>query len=133
MNSRLIKQFEYENDSWMRSLEYMQMENVHLKNRLGQILKADIQNELLDLMEFYQNFFIREDEVIAMLRHDILLHDQRLKQFESEINTNIFKIIKIQKKLRQDIEMEEIKFNKLKLEFNNHFTEKLAGDSIKNI
>jgi hypothetical protein len=125
MNNKLIKQFEQENDSWMRSLEYMQMENVHLKNRLGQVIKSDTHNELLDLMEFYQNFFIHEDETIAMLRYDILMHDQRLKKFDSEVSTNIFKIIKIQKKLRQDIELEEKKFNQLKLEFNSHFTEHL--------
>jgi hypothetical protein len=129
MNNKLINQFEHENDSWMRSLEYMQMENVHLKNRLGQVIKLDDLNELLDQMEFYQNFFIHEDETIAMLRHDILMHNQRLKKFESEVCTNIFKIIKIQKKLRQDVELEEKKFNQLKLEFNNHFTKNLKSIS----
>jgi hypothetical protein len=126
MSIGLIKQFDHENDSWRRSLAYMQMENVHLKNRLGQIIKSDEHNELLDLMEFYQNFFIHEDEVITILRHDISLHDLRLKQMSNDLNLCLGKIITIQKQLRHDIELEEKKFNQLKLEFNNHFTEKLV-------
>lgn len=121
MDMNMIRQFEYENDSWKRSLEFMQMENVHLKMRLAQIIKSDLDNNLLDLFEFFQNYFIQEDQVIAILRNDVLKHDLQIKQAVYDWPASILKVINTQKRLRQDLELEEKKFNQLKMEFNSYF------------
>jgi len=72
---RLLRQ---ESDTWKRILEFMTEENIHLKNRLSEILKGDLEHDLLMTAEIFQNSFVREDELIRLLRKDVFAFDQLL-------------------------------------------------------
>ncbi|MEJ0105930.1 MAG: hypothetical protein WDO19_26745 [Bacteroidota bacterium] len=46
-----LKQLQSERDTWRRLLVFMKDENVHLKNRLAEVLKNSIENNLLEDIE----------------------------------------------------------------------------------
>ncbi len=120
-----IQQFDYEIESWKRSLEFMKLENVFLKTRLAHITSDDSSKDLLELTEFFHLLFVNEDETIAMLRNDVMKLSEKLKKdFLEEQSIGIY-ILHLQRKLRLDIETEERRFNKLKFEFNDYFAERL--------
>lgn len=125
MNHSKIQQFIHENETWKRLLEFIQAETVFLKTRLAQITKEDVNNQLLEQSEYFQNEFITEDDLIGMLRQEVAELDNWLTREVFEDGVIIKEVIKRQKKIRKEMEIAEQKFNKLKFEFNNYLSENL--------
>jgi hypothetical protein len=125
MNYGMIHQFQHETETWKRLLEFLQAENVFLKTRLGQITKEDLDNQLLEQSEYFQNQFIREDEMIGLMRHEVSEQDSWLAREVFEDGAIVKEVTRRQKRLRREIEIAEQKFNKLKFEFNNYLSEHL--------
>jgi hypothetical protein len=120
-----LKQLQYESETWKRLFGFMLEENVHLKNRLSEILKNGFDKNLLEDLEDFQNRIIKEDVRIGLLRNDVaeLEKLQTREIFEDgqilkEINTKI-------KKLRNNIMNAEEQFSKLKIEFNSYLLENI--------
>lgn len=66
-----IKQLLSENDTSKRLLSFLMEENVHLKNRLSEILKTDFRPSLLPNLEYYQTSFVHTDTTVTMLRNEV--------------------------------------------------------------
>ena len=116
----------HEVDSWKRLLEFLQAENVFMKNRLAQITREDRTNQLLDEIERFQNLLIAEDSTISLLRHDVADQEKWVKK---EIPDDILltrDVNRRHKKLRKDLEIAEQKFNTLKFDFNGFFADKTS-------
>ena len=119
-----LRQFQYETDTWKRLIRFIMDENVQMKNRLSEVLKNTIATSFLEEVESFQSCFIKEDELIGLLRSDITDLDKLL-------TTNIFEDKEISKevtrklnRLRNNIVNVETQFNKLKMEFNCYLSEK---------
>ncbi|MCK9402712.1 MAG: hypothetical protein M0Q26_04875 [Chitinophagaceae bacterium] len=119
-----LRQFQYETDTWKRLIRFIMDENVQMKNRLSEVLKNTIATSFLEEVESFQSCFIKEDELIGLLRSDITELDKLLA-------TNIFEDKEISKevtrklnRLRNNIVNVETQFNKLKMEFNCYLSEK---------
>ena len=67
----------HELGTWQRTLNYILQENICLKNRLAELIKEGMENDLLEQVEYFQNQFLNKDAVIALLRQDIV-HEQQL-------------------------------------------------------
>lgn len=113
-------QLQYESDTWKRLFGFMLEENVHLKNRLSEILKNRFDRNLLEEIENFQTRIIKEDERIGLLRHEVVEFDKLLTaktfgdgQIIREINNRI-------NKLRNHINNTKKKFDDLKAEFNSY-------------
>ena len=65
-----LKQLQYERDTLKRLLDFMIDENVHMKNRLSEVLQDKFDKNLLKRIEFFQSTFLKEDELIGLLRND---------------------------------------------------------------
>ena len=120
-----LKQLQYEADTWKRSLAFMMDENIHLKIRLSEILKDKYDATLLEVAEDFQSNFIKEDELIGLLRNDIAELD---KLFGMEIFNDgwILKEIDVKlKNLRNNITTAERQFGKLKVDFNSYLLQNL--------
>lgn len=65
-----LKQLQYERDTLKRLLDFMIDENVHMKNRLSEVLQDKFDKNLLKGIEFFQSTFLKEDELIGLLRND---------------------------------------------------------------
>ena len=123
-DSNKIEQFRHENETWIRTLDYMQQENIYLKNRLAAIVKNDFDKRLLEQVEYFQNSFLNKDAIIALLRHDIAKQDQVIDtEWASEGLDK--KWLSKQEKLRVDMDKMEKEFGRLKYEFNSYLADKL--------
>lgn len=105
----------------LQKLDWMQQENILLKNKVADILKNDIDNTMLERMEFFLNSFLNKDAIFALLRYDIAeylkLHNQDKSDHLSKRTKN---------KLRQDLIKLEQEFRKLKEDFYEFIKQYLA-------
>ena len=67
MSEVKLRQLKYESDTWKRLLGFVMEENIHLKNRLSEVLKANFDKNLLNDVENFYSEFIRADELIGLL------------------------------------------------------------------
>lgn len=120
-----LKQIQYEFDTWKRTLEFIREENIHFKNRLSEILKDRFDRYLLEEADAFQSRFVKEDELIALLRNDIADLDKLL---EREI-PNDGKAVKVigskLKKIRNNLLIAEKRFVKLKSDFTSFLSENI--------
>ncbi len=120
-----LKQLQFENNTWKRLLCFMMDENIHMKNRIAEILKTAVEKNMLEEIENFQNSFIRQDDLIGLLRNDTFELDRLLVREKFE-DGKIKKMIDEQlKELRNNINIAEKQFSKLKSEFNNYLLENI--------
>jgi hypothetical protein len=120
-----LKQLQHESDAWKRTLGFMSDENIHLKNRLSEVLTSNCNRVFIEAIDVFQTGFVKEDELIALLRNNVS-HLDRL--FISGIFEDEKAITQIQGKvnnLRNDLMLVEKQFCKLKSDFNNYLSEHL--------
>jgi regulator of replication initiation timing len=120
-----LKQLQYESDTWKRLLGFMTEENIHLKNRLSEILKGRFSNNMLEEVEVFQNRFVREDELIGMLRNDVAMLDRLLEREIFEDGLIAKDIGRSLKNIRRNITIAEKQFGKLKIDFNSYLSENI--------
>lgn len=119
-----LKQLRYEKDTLKRLLDFMLDENVHMKNRLSEVLQEKFDKNLLKGIEVFQSSFIKEDELIGLLRNDVAELDKLLviEIFDDNIMEVIYKKLSM---LRNNIVTAEKQFEKLKLDFNSYLSENM--------
>lgn len=125
MQTLKLKQLRYESDTWKRTLGFLIDENIHLKNRLSEILKEQFNRKLLDEVEIFQNKFIYEDELICLLRNDVAEIDKLLNREIVENGKLATQIDKNLQRIRNNILNAEKEFSRLKLEFNGYLSENI--------
>lgn len=123
-----LQQLQFEIDAIKRLLASMMDENVHLKNRIPEILKNSLENKMLGKVEIFHNRFIMEDDLIGLLRNDVALLDKLLQvQKVMEDETSVHDIGKKIRKLSFNMENTENQFIKLKADFNVFLTENMEA------
>lgn len=120
-----LKQLQNESDSWKKLLDFMMDENIHLKNMLSEVLKNKFDKNLLVEIEGFQNRFIKEDQLVGLLRNDVAGLDKLLEREIFEDGKIVNEIDRRLKNLRNNIVYAEKQFGKLKLEFNNYLSENI--------
>jgi len=105
-------------------LGFMQEENVHLKNRLSDVLKDRFNKNLLDEVEFFQTNFIKEDEVIGLLKSEVAAIDNILK-WDLITHENNLLIKKGIENVRNNIDAAEKDFTKISIDFNKYLSENI--------
>ncbi len=113
------EQFQHENQTWSRAIDFYKQENNFLKTRLSEVVDQKSDKDFLAMAEHFQNSFIIKDEFIDEMNHDINAQSRMLK--ESEVNglpALNEKLVKRQDKLRNEVEYLEKDFAQLKNEFN---------------
>ena len=123
-----LRQLQFESDSWKRLLGFIIDENIHLKNRLSEVLKNGFGGNWLEEMETFHNQLVKEDDRIGLLRNEIAELDRLLVREVFEDGRIIKDIDRRLKKLRHNITNTEEQFGKLKLEFNSFLTENILSD-----
>lgn len=118
-----IKQIAYESDGWKRLLGFLIEENIHMKNRLSEVLKNGFHNNSMEELELFQNNFIEEDEVFGTLKREVDELDKLLVREIVEDGKFEKKTEKRIKKLRNKINTVHTKFDKIKLNFNTYLSE----------
>lgn len=120
-----LRQLQFEADTGKRLLAFMMEENIRMKNRISEILKADFDKNLLDELENFHSRFIKEDELISLMRNDAAEMDKLLLR-EIFRDGKVIREVKIKlKKMRDNLLDAERKFGKLKAEFNGYLSENI--------
>ena len=120
----ILRQLEYESNSLKRLLAFIIDENIHLKNRLSQILKDDFDKTTLDDLEVFHTSFLRHDELTAILRNDLVELDRCMSKEKDGIS-RINEISDRLKQLRNSITHAEAQFSKLKHQFNTYLADNI--------
>jgi len=121
-----VQQFRHECNTWKRILEFMIEENAILKMRLAEVVKDNLsQKDWVDAVDQYQGDFVREDELIRLVRHDVAELDLFLQKEIKEDGLIYKSILHKQKHLRKEMEKMEKEFNRLQFRFNNFLGEVL--------
>ena len=125
MSVSKLKQLQYEAETWKRMLGFITDENIHLKNRLSEILKENFDNNLLEEVEIFHSHFLKEDERIGLLKNEVIELDKLLVREIFEDGTIIRQVDNKIKRLRRIIKNAEAQFTRLKTNFNNYLSENI--------
>jgi len=128
MPELILKQLQYENDTWKRLLAFMMDENVHLKNKLSEHLQFNCSADQLEDAEEIQGRFIKEDERISLLRNDVAEMEKILVRELFEDGKIARLVENKREELRNNIINAENQFSKLKKDFAGFLT-KSPGDN----
>lgn len=120
-----LRQLQYEVDTWKRLLGFLSEENIHLKNRLSEILKDEFDKNLLEEVENFQTRFIKEDELIRLLRNNVSELSKLVVREAFEDGVLAREIANKLRDLRAEIKDTERQFGKLKSEFNSYLSENI--------
>jgi regulator of replication initiation timing len=125
MSTLKLKQLQYESDACKHLLGCMMDENVHLKNRLSEVLMDNFDNEKLQEAEFFLNSFVKEDYLIGLLRHDVVEVDKMLTGEIFENGLVRKEVLKKIKNMRTNIRIADRQFRKMKADFDGYLSQNI--------
>ena len=120
------KQLQYEINNLKRLLDFMTDENIHLKNRISEILSDRFDTYLLEEVDGFQSSLIREDNLIALLKNEITEVDSLMRK-EADKDASILKRTEVKlKRLHRNMQTAEKQFGKLKLQFHRFLSKNIV-------
>ncbi|MFT5723706.1 MAG: putative nucleic acid-binding Zn-ribbon protein [Bacteroidia bacterium] len=78
MPQKYLNELHKEYTKWTKSLDFYKDEIATYKTRLGEIITQNTKTEVTAQVEHFQNQFIRQNEVIDTLKHDIHAAEHKL-------------------------------------------------------
>lgn len=84
-----ISDLHFEHKNWRSQLEFQREELKSFNKRLEEVVVRWTDKDILSNVEKYQNNFIRHNEVIDTLLHDLGLHENKLSKYAIEHPTAI--------------------------------------------
>lgn len=119
------KQLQYEINNLKRLLEFIIEENIHLKNRISEILSDRFDTYLLEEVDNFQSRLIKEDHLIALVRNE-LSEMEALLAADLNPETAQKKIESRLKALHRNMRFIERQFSKLKTEFHRFLSKNIV-------
>ena len=116
-----IRHLQYDIDALTRALKFLLQENAFLKTRLSEILNlVSTGTNDLETIEQYQSSFVRNDQVINLMRRDIDSVEKLLLECSWEDGRLEKSVIHKIRKLNRELGEIEKNFNSAKINFNNY-------------
>lgn len=110
----------HENEGWRKQLAILEDENIHFKTRLADILKRSSHKNQLENLEYFQNRFLKMDEQLSLLKHEVREQLYHLQQEHFHVNGEYKRAVDLQKRLEVKIIIIQENFDKLSTEFNSY-------------
>lgn len=114
-----LNEMKNEHDQWQDRLRFYKDEISHFNNHLGRLSISGNGTDVMASVEHFQNQFIRQKEVLDIIRHDFKQHENLIEDIvdgkSNEPNDGINKIHSVQ---RDKLEQFERIFHDLRNEFN---------------
>ena len=121
-----ISDLHSEHIEWLNKLSFNKDEIQSFNKRLAEVINANNVKEVAVNVEHFQNQFIRQNEVIDELRHEIKQYENSLvMQVEANPVAADHRLIVDHPQLRDQMEIFEKIYNDLKMEFNHFLTKTL--------
>lgn len=114
----------FEHLTWNSELSFQKDELKVFQNRLEEVTARWTKNEVLVQVEHFQNNFLRHNEVIDTLTHQINGHEKELAEYAAEHPVAVDHVhFSDHSKLREDVETQRKLYADLKTEFLRFLTE----------
>jgi hypothetical protein len=72
-----IEPYKPEIEAWQAKLQYLRNENNRLKYRLSVFLSSEKTCRFVEHAESFLNRFVLQDEILAILRHEVYMHENK--------------------------------------------------------
>jgi Asp-tRNA(Asn)/Glu-tRNA(Gln) amidotransferase C subunit len=113
----------FEHVAWNSELSFQKDELKIFQNRLEEVASRWTKKEVMVQVEHFQNNFLRQNEVIDTLKHDINSHEKHLVDFEKEHPIAADHVhFKDHTKFRDEVETQRKLYGELKTEFFRFLT-----------
>ncbi len=111
---------------WVNNLIFYKDEISSLQNRLGEVVKQNNTPAIMTEVEHFQNQFIRQNEVIDILKHDITIAEAQLAQSaQDNITGSANRLFESPGKLKEQVEIFDKIYSDLKKEFEQFLSKTL--------
>ena len=108
----------FEHKHWERELLFWEDELKSFNNRLEELVKRWTNHSVLAQLEHFQNQFIRQQEVMDTLQHDINVHETDMAKHDKKMEAVMnFDLTKKHFALRERMETQRMIYHDLKKEF----------------
>jgi len=109
-----------DNENWRSELKVMEDGIIRFKTKLARILEADLQTDELEQLEHFQNRFLKMDEQISLLRHEVREQLYLLQQLIQSNGPQLKKTLNLQRRLEVKMIIIQENFDKLSAEFSGY-------------
>lgn len=114
-----LNEMKNEHDAWQDRIRFFKDEISHFNHHLGRLAISGGRNDTMASVERFQNQFIRQKEVLDIIRHDFKQHENLIEALEDgAANEPSVGIQKIHSTQREKLEQFERIFHDLRNEFN---------------
>ncbi len=116
---QLLSTMKSEHENWQNRIKFYKEEINQFNGNLNNVVKLPIESTLMPHVEHFQNQFIRQKEVLDIIRHDFKQHENLIEGIASEkLNEPTEGIQKIHSVQREKLDQFEKIFHELRNEFN---------------
>lgn len=77
-----LNEMKNEHDQWQDRIRFYKDEISHFNNHLGRLSLIRSSSDLMASVEHFQNQFIRQKEVLDIIRHDFKQHENLIEALE---------------------------------------------------
>ncbi len=103
-----------EGKQWLSVLNDLRTENIQLKESLSEAVSQEVSFQFVDRAEGFQQLFVDKDQVIDLLRYEIIMLLSRLSGGEMTVADERQCVI-----LEKDMEQFVLEFQQMKLSFSS--------------
>jgi len=109
-----------DNENWKNELKTLEDGIIRFKTKLAGILEADLQPYELEQLEYFQNKFLKMDDQISLLRHEVREQLHLLQQLSQSNGPQLKKILDLQYRLEVKMIIIQGNFDLLSAEFSGY-------------
>jgi hypothetical protein len=121
-----INELHVEHSEWLSKISFYKEEMQSFNNRLSDLVKANTIIEVTAQVEHFQNQFIRHNEVMDELKHEIRGHEEKLvQQVEANPVASDHRSVADHEGLRDKMVTFEKIYTELKQEFTHFLSRSL--------
>ncbi len=114
-----LMEMKSEQDEWQNRIRFYRDEIKQFNQHLGKVAQPGAPRELMATVEHFQNQFIRQNEVLDIIRHEFKQHENLIEALQEKavggLEDGIQKIHTVQ---REKLDQFEKIFHELRGEFN---------------
>lgn len=121
--TQVLEDLHFELNVWINELRFYKDEIGIFNHRMEEIVSTKTENGTMAQLEHFQNQYIRQAEVIDVLRHDVKQHENLLEDTAEGKNTGGVDYAEQHASIKDEM----VHFRKLYMELKDEFTLFLAS------
>jgi len=113
-----LSELHSEHNEWQNKIKFYRDELAEFNKQLTGLVGKSAPNDVLVSVEHFQNQFIRQNEVIDIMRHDFKQHENQIEALQKSDSSNGIDISALHKAEKDKLDHFEKLFQELRNEFH---------------